>query len=168
MANFEIISKAINTARCNIEKIIKVGTTSIDIDLINDYVETDPGTLHEKRLLSRMNKCEVNLTEAMLSIRQLILAANRLGITFVFSTESAQITIQKIRISIANWAIRKHGDKVINIAEDALYLLLKWIKVLNGYRTYLYGTNEAIYIKSMGDFKFDSLVKISCKKGVGL
>lgn len=135
----------------------------INIDLINDYLETEPNTVHSARLIKSMNKGEHDLAEAMASIRMLIVAANGAGINFYFSIEptSPKSKRQKIKISIANWAIAKYGTKVACVAADAVSLLIKWISVLNSYSTYILGVNESTYLKSMGDYVFSNDVKIS-------
>ena len=140
-------------------------TQKINVDLINDYIETEPNTVHSARLIKSMNQGEHDLAEAMASIRMLIVAANGVGINFYFSiepTSNHQTKRQKIKISITNWAIAKYGTKVATMAADAVNLLIRWIAVLNSYNTYTIGVNEITYLKSMENFKFSKDVKISC------
>lgn len=124
---------------------------NIDADKINDYLETDEGTLHEKLLLSSMNRNELNLASAMCNIRELILAANSLGITLGFGAEfiiSERKLRNKIQISIDNASVLQYGNRIFEIAAEVVDLMKKWIGLLNSYGTHLYGANDAVYIRS--------------------
>lgn len=137
--------------------------SKIDVDLINDWIETDPDSRHSDELIKAMNRREVDLASAMCSIMQLILAANELGINIGFGTDfvvSEGKLQNKIQISIDSEAVLKYGNRIFEIAAEVVDLMKKWIVLINSYGTHLYGANDAIYIRSARYNKFTDNIKV--------